>query len=1110
MTNDPTIREQSYRYFLQEAPELLQVLEQDLLSLQEDYSINKVNNLMRTTHTLKGAAASIGLETIKTVAHSLEDIFKALFNPSIEIDSEVEALLFEGYECLRLPLIAELTGGQVNNAEVLDRTAAVFAQLQEKLGDCFGQEAHIPSSVELGFDLTQSIFEVGVSQRLDEIAQALASDQPAVVATTLQTHAEVFIGLAESLNLPGFMAIAQAAIAALDAHPEQALTIARTALSDLLSAQTAVLNGDRSQGGQPSLTLQRLGRLHSNSIEIANTAAPADPFENVETQNYANASGIASLTHHFANASLQRESQNDEESANPLLEVIWGGEAVLVDSQASEPGDLGSAGSVPATSHDQEELNPTDSEVERRNFASLQGTAPTLAAYQASLLGDEPEVPVTTPSFPNTETDRTSTPIPQNDRDSLSRTVRVNVEHLQHLNYSVGELLTNQNRQLLQNEQLRVAVRELLARFQHHQQLLEQLQDWSFHLFVLPEQQRTVNRLQGERLKVASSKPAIPLDRFDSLELDRYSESQILVQSILEDAVQLSEAAGAIDLFTQQAHHTLEKQRRLLTSTRDTLMEARMLPLGDVFSRFPSVLKQLAALHNKPVVLELRGNEVSVDKVVVEKLYSPLLHLVRNAFDHGIESPTLRQQRGKPQKGLIEISAYHRGRFLLIEVRDDGQGLNFEGIRQQAVERQLVSPEQASGLSATQLTNLLFEPGFSTVSAVNDLSGRGIGLDVVRAQLQALQGSVTVYSEPNRGTTFVLEIPLSLTIAKLLLVQAGDRIYALLTNAIEQILIPQADQLRCWEGGKALRWGKGADERFIPVHGLAEVLDYSFLVPEPLVGVPQPLFISKGQAKSIILLRSQDQLLGLEVDQLLGEQELVIRPLGAMIVPPNYVYGGSILADGRLTLVLDGAALMQYVFEQQTHRSTDSQPLEERESFASRYLTSSTLPILPSSKEHPRQLPAQTRAALPALAPASDFQASPVNLFKTVLIVDDSITLRQALALTLQKANYRVLQAKDGYEALEQLRHHQEIQLVLCDIEMPRMNGFEFLKHHQQDPALANIPVAILTSRSGEKHRLIALELGATAYITKPFLEHQLLATVKDVIEKNLLNAVSV
>ncbi len=1267
---EPTIREQSYRYFLQEAPELLQVLEQELLSLREDYSINKIHNLMRTTHTLKGAAASIGLETIQTVAHSLEDIFKALFNPDLSIDPEIEALIFEGYECLRLPLIAELTGGQVNDTEILDRTAVVFAQLQEKLGDCFAQEAHLPSSVELGFDLTQSIFEVGVKQRLDELAASLTRGNSEEVAATLRTQAEVFIGLAESLNLPGLAAIAQASIAALDTAPEQALMIAQTALSDFQAAQAAVLNGDRTQGGQPSLTLQQFAGLSISSsdvvvnhpesslqenkhfvnnwqsvpsveaisefglpiveqdavVEIVNSGEEGNwsdiietdfssiplPKENIQwhglgtwgqgqtqqnvppdlrsdgnIQEFESSGessesealfqmGIETLSEIFPHPPFsgsmrqienlpsgesqdvpvdERDSATEselgegtnttdtdsslselrniesllqsqtEKLANTLLESIWGGETILEaqTSAQSNPASSADQAQTPDSEASKERLRQHGAKQQSADRTSFTSSQPASATNSVNWSLNEPEVTVKSFSSQSFQ-GKATPPMPQKEVVSGSRTVRVNVEHLEHLNSSVGELLTNHNRQSLQNEQLRTTVRTLLVRLQKHQQLLDNLQDWSDRQFIDAEQRQMGTRWQVEYSNQPTNlQLATPIERFDSLELDRYSEAQIIVQSILEDAVQLAEATEAIDLFTSQSHQTLEKQRRLLTSTRDALMQARMLPLGDIFERFHRVLRQLEIRHSKQVGLELRGTEVLVDKIVAEKLYDPLLHLVRNAFDHGIESPEVRKQRGKQKTGKIEIRASHQGRYLVIEVRDDGQGLDFEQIHQRAVERQLVDAARASYLDRQQLIDLLFEPGFSTVSEVNELSGRGIGLDVVRAQLQSLSGSVAVYSDPQRGTAFVLKIPLSLTIAKLLLCQTGDKMYALLTDAIEQILIPQPHQLQSWEGGKVLRWGKDDGEHLIPIYQLSNVLNYSSQVSKSLVSQRQLPFVPQDQGMPVILIRHGDKLLGLEVDQLMGEQELVIRPLGGMIAPPTYIYGSSILADGQLTLVFDGAALVGHVFEQQSHSTLESLPysnvLETRNALLkakedskttdalgytqpSRHLPSAPSPTLTSRKQQ-RLLPAQIGAASSPTEP--DIEAKPNSM---ILIVDDSITVRQTLALTLQHAGYQVLQAKDGYEAIALLGHQLDIQLILCDIEMPRMNGFEFLKHRQQDAALLNIPVIILTSRSASKHRLIASELGATDYITKPYLEHKLLATVKEMLEKKNQNSV--
>lgn len=369
---------------------------------------------------------------------------------------------------------------------------------------------------------------------------------------------------------------------------------------------------------------------------------------------------------------------------------------------------------------------------------------------------------------------------------------------------------------------------------------------------------------------------------------------------------------------------------------------------------------------------------------------------------------------------------------------------------------------------------------------MNDLSGRGVGLDVVRAQLQLVNGAIAVYSELNQGTRFVLQIPLSLTIAKLLLCQAGGKTYALLADAIEQIIIPRSDHIRSWQGGKVLRWKQGTSDRLIPIYSLSNVLDY-FSPVSSLGWGSKSTYSVEDQIPPVILIRCHDTLVGLEVDQLMNEQELVIRPLGKTIAPPSYVYGSSILADGFLTLVLDGAVLMQYVLDNQSHHHPD-QTVNSGAVSTQHFLT--------SASSQRSLLPAAT-SMKPAMIEAS--------LDKRVILVDDSITVRQTLAQTLQKAGYQVLQAKDGLEAIEQLQNQTDIQLVICDIEMPRMNGFEFLKYRQQDPTLAQIPVVILTSRSGDKHRLIATELGANDYITKPFLEPNFLAMVTDVLKKSSL-----
>ena len=940
--NDSTLHKQSYAYFLQEAPQLLQVLEEELLNLRAEWSINKVHTLMRATHTLKGSAACVGLDSIRQVAHSLEDIFRHLCRPEVELDRETEALLFEAYDCLRTPLMAEITGSHSQDAEVFDRAAAVFSELQAKLGLNLAPEAEIPNSDELGFDVTKSIFEVGVAQRLAEIERALASSDPETIAIALQTQAEVFLGLAESLNLPGFGAIASAAIAALANYPDRATIVAQTALADFQQGQASILAGDRAGGGTPSAQL----------LELVGEAVISDQL--IPTPD--------------------SRLPTPEEDEDVLLESIW-----TIAEPVDEP----------------EELE-------------------TVAAATNSNF----EQPV-------------SPPASLAKRDAASDTVRVNVGHLERLNHFIGELLTNQNRQTLQDEKLQGGMQGLLELIQQQQQMLVELRQ-----------------------------------RLD-LQEDCSSKLAVLMQSLLVNGEQLQATGDEIDIYARQSSQLLEKQSRLLNSVRDEFLTARVIPVSVVFDRLPPILRQLETLHDKSVALEFSGKEVLIDKAVAEKLYDPLLHLVRNAFDHGIEPKSRRSQLGKAATGRIAIRAFHQGSHLTIEIQDDGQGLNYDRIRQRAIEMGLVAPVAASSLSEVQLMDFIFEPGFSTAAQVNNLSGRGVGLDVVRAQLQSLQGAIAVYSQPQRGTTFILQIPLSLTIAKLFLCQVGSTIYALLGNAIEQILLPQPEKLRPWRGGKVLRWGEANAEQFVPVLPLKGILPYFAPLTAP-ANSPTDL------QERLVLLRYQDQLIAVEIDRAIGEQELVIRPLDPIIVPPSYVYGSSILADGKLTLAIDSTALAKYVLERQLTQGMGQVGSNDKDGS----LLDSVTPMLSIPQPQSKQTAVGAK----------------------ILLVDDSLTWRQTLAMTLQQAGYQVVQADNGREAMIQLRSQSDFQAIVCDLEMPEMNGLELLHYCRQSSNFTQIPFLILTANTEAENRTAAMELGANSYINKSRSHQELLASVTELI----------
>ena len=1133
MAIDADIRDQAYQFFIQEAPELLQVIEEDLLTLREERSTAKIHNMMRAAHSIKGGAASVGLDTIKTLAHSVEDIFKGLHNEELKIDAEVENLLLQVYDCLRFPLMEQINTGQFDSDQAMANAEPVFAQIEAQIGEFLKGGGDLPSSIELGVDIALSIFDVDVTQGLERLGGVLANPQGEEVAGELRAQAEVFSGIAELLNLPGFGAIASSAIAALDANPKCAVQITQLALADFQAAQQAVIAGDRTQGGAPSAALAELatpkaaGETFPPSPSHPLTPSPAlfasvdDLFgdfnlsvepaaleqklveqifdgeivEQAKASPVADAENISipSLDDLFGDFSLSAEPANKEispplplspsntqDTSQELLQSVEDIFGSLPPIEASSTSTDNSAAIVPApvnlpTVQQKGSIVPAPVNlptVQQKGDISAPANLPT-TSQKAAITSAPAKVP--TASQKSEGTAASSAPTAQ-----LS--VRVDLERLERMNNLVGELAINRNSLSLQNEQLQGTLQELLRRFAKFQEIGQQLRNLSDRMVVAPDR---YGRKVASYASTPSGRKGLAADNrssglllgqgafaqteFDSLEMDSYGELHSLVQVTLEEMVQLEETVGDVVLLAGHSSESLEGQRQMLGHLRDDLMWARMLPLGEVLNRFPRMLRDLSRSYEKPVELKLSGTGVLVDKAALEKLYDPLLHLVRNAFDHGIEQPDVRLKQGKPEQGKIEIRAYHQGSQTIIEVRDDGRGLNLDRIRSKAIDMKLATPEQLAGASTSRLLELLFEPGFSTASQVSELSGRGVGLDVVRSQLRSLKGDVTVTSQPGHGTIFSLRIPLTLTLAKLLVGFVGATAFALPSDSIKEILIPQPNQVKQSGGQRFLHW----QDRIVPAYHLSELLDYACPLPETIPSsalevVPSP----DDWAPPMLLLSQNDHILALEIDRLVTEQELVIKPFGAAIAPPSYIYGCTILGDGSLIPVINGAELLNsFMGQSKTATFTAILP-EGQESAVEESSTSSNTPM-----------PAKT-AATP-----------------TVLVVDDSITLRQTLALTIQKVNYRVLQARDGREAVEQLQKNSTtIQLVVCDVEMPNMNGFEFLSHRRQDPAMSKIPTVMLTSRSSDKHRQLAMHLGANAYFTKPYIEQEFLAAIKDII----------
>ncbi|MGD1948739.1 MAG: response regulator [Leptolyngbyaceae cyanobacterium] len=1075
MTIDPYIRDQAYQFFIEEASELLNVIETGLLNLRQDISVQKVHEIMRAAHSIKGGAASVELETIKIIAHRLEDVFKALYSDTVVVDEDLETLLLRAYDCLRHPLQAQIDTGQFNEKQALAAFESIFGELDVRLGPAMeATDGFMPSAADLGVDIVASIFEIDVADVLSELRQILSTPQNYSCGQELQTQLEILNGFAELVELPGFTNIITTAQVAADRHYEKPLPVIAQVINDVEQARTAILTGDKGSVHPVSDTLLALaessvvdlGEPTSNDMpgyiddldlsdlnldtlqqsihyEIADStiissenasaqvstleeiwSIEADEFPSVEKleeniKSDVTSSNLAALEDVWGNTASANSKSDDETSdvdtnLDETLSKILKPQADLEPNIRTSENHENSAELKRAI-----ESEVSTSKVHLNNIES----AVNLVSQSYDSLPKLPEQPKIRPKK------KKSSPTPRTD-SRLS--AKVALERLERMNNLVGELAINRNSLSLQNTQFQTTVRHLGQKFSSFHKLVKQLQRVSDQILVSPQQQ--------------SSEKIADYAIFDSLEMDSYSEVNSLLEAVLEEVFQLAESVDDVDLFAGQSNQLLKHQQRTLTQLRDELMWSRMVPLNRILKRFPRVIRDLSNTYQKPVQLKLTGTDVLVDRVMLEKLYDPLLHLLRNAFDHGIEDRDQRRTMGKPEQGTIEIRAYHQGNYTVIDINDDGQGLDSSKIAQRAIEAQLLLPEQIADMSKQQIQELIFEPGFSTASKVTELSGRGVGLDIVRENLQAFNGKLSLTTHQNKGTQFSLKVPLTLTLTKLVVGSVDNVAIAINSDSIEEILKPVNNQLKQSGGQHFLHWR----EQLVPVYKVAELLGYQCQFPTQLPKELQLSKIVRNTQKTMLVIQQGQKLLALELDQVVTEQELVIKPMGKAIAAPNYINGCTILADGSLVPVIDGAALVKF-------EVGASKPIR-------------TYP----QHGHP----------------------------PTLMIIDDSSALRRTLALTLRKAGYQVLQAKDGRDALDQLQQGALPDLIICDVEMPRLNGFEFLNQRRGNPVWVNIPTVMLTSRGNHKHRTLAKRLGATDYFTKPYVEKEFTDAISILLEQ--------
>lgn len=598
---------------------------------------------------------------------------------------------------------------------------------------------------------------------------------------------------------------------------------------------------------------------------------------------------------------------------------------------------------------------------------------------------------------------------------------------------------------------------------------------------------RLKRALELERTPAATSSSRRTQGEFEASELDQFDESDLIARDLRESIARVQDEAENLHAATREFDTRLTFLAGLITDLRESVRRARLLPIGQVFDRFPRALRDLSQKLGRPLALKIAGETTLLDKQVLDQLADPLMHLLRNAADHGIESREERLRTGKPAQGTIRLSARQAGGQAVIEVSDDGAGINVERVREKAVQRGMMSAEDAAGAKDEELYALLLKSGFSTAAAVTDVSGRGVGLDVVAKTVEELKGSITIHSRPGKGTTFIVRLPVSLAIAQGLLVKLGDETYAIPIDAVEEVVLLDPNHVRAIVG-RPVYVLRG---RPIPLLDLRS----HFGVAAPRApGADGPYVLVAGDARAAT---------GLVIDSIAGIEEFVQKGFGEYLNTVEYMAGATVLADGRVTLILDAIQLGAALAPVQSELAALESRVAETEEIETLLEDS---PAASEEAPYDRGVRAGAHPALDALPEVSTSAAeqprAPVShAAPHILAVDDSVSVRRYVAGILEHAGFEVTMAVDGIDALDKLAH-DTFDLILTDLEMPRMHGFELITEIKATPNLRKLPIVILTGRMGEKHSRKGLELGAAAYLVKPFEETALVSTIRDVLNR--------
>lgn len=1007
--------------FLEEAEQYFNNLESLLIDLDsQGADPSLLDSAMRAAHSLKGGAAMMQYVPLSKIAHRLEDFLKILRvrKDNSLVDREVTTLLLRGVDCLRTVRDLHQQQEVVDETWLAENSEPIFERLRARLGDLKDEDEDLLLAEEEQVDVSTLIFQSGVEDCLESFAAQIDNLAPAQLKAELASQAEQLAEFGQMSHIEPFVQLCQSVQAQLAIAPlEQVKDLAQEALKLWERSHALVLVG------RVDKLPTSLDGMVGDVISPAADFAPPDIGQLVDAAELAEIQDFAALE--FASAEAF-----DLDQLTPNAEELLSLQGTFAGVELSEP----LVWDLDDLTPDADELSELDAVFELMERASPNN--PELSPPVAS-----------------------SPPVIPQAKKPQGKMVRVPAEQLEKLNNLSSKLILERNASILRLTQLQEFVRltrERMRRLEQSSNQLRKLYDWASLEGMIPSTSSEAISLTNVPWSGVSSST---VEKFDALEMDRYTDLHLLSQEQMETIVQLQEVTTDIDLGIQEMSQTIRNFSYTTRELQQTVTRSQMRPVSELVGRFPRLIRDLSNQYRKEVELMIEGETTLIDRQALELLGDPLTHLLRNAFDHGLEDRATRIAAGKSAVGQIVLKAFQQGNNTIITLTDDGGGINTQKIRDRLLKLGF-SQTQVNQIAESDVVDAIFEPGFSTAEQVTELSGRGVGMDVVRSNLQQIRGDVQVTTELGKGTTFTITVPLSLLVLRVVIVESAGLVLAIPVNSIQEIIQFDAKSVIHHQKQEQILWG----QKSIPLFRLEQHFQFKR---------PSKSFEMTGNPKiatpTVLVFEDGNQLKGIYLEKYWNEQEVAIRPVKTSIPLFPGFSGSTILGDGRVIPLIEPGALSKGIEKQQ------------RASFSTLAASSN----LTNNADH-----------------WSNFDF-PVADTATILIVDDSVNVRRYLAGILERNGYQVEEAKDGQDAVDKLKAGLQVQAMICDVEMPRLDGYGVLSEVKAEPSLEHIPIAMLTSRSNDKHRKLAMKLGASAYFSKPFNEQEMLQTLASLVAVN-------